>query len=321
MAAKILRDLALPVGGLCEFGSPWEGFLASELSTGFPLANALANDIDAGFPDRLYSVWYKTQPSAGMFLAARDGTASFTGAPDGTYSGTMHVDKFDPGVGRVYSQDGPYTYTVGSVAALVGAAFSDGTFAVAALVGAGFTDGTFGVAALVGAGFTDGTFAVAAADAIAQVGTAFDGGTYAVYVTVGAAFLGGSFAIEPPTFVIVAPHRILIGTGANQPDLDGTFIMRAGRPTIDKDPDDVLYYAIDLTADMIASKATLRSVVGLPQGVTQAVTAFVQDNMVVAKISGGGMDDPDAVYSLTFRFTNSLGEIEDRTIYFRMVEK
>lgn len=115
----MLRDMNLSVNGRRDSTDPRVGVLASEIQAGFPLESWLLNDVDPAFPNRLYSVEVLTLPSAGVLYLDKAGVGSFTGAPDGTYSGTQRVEKFDPGVGRISSADGPYTLTISTPASTV----------------------------------------------------------------------------------------------------------------------------------------------------------------------------------------------------------
>lgn len=108
------RILNVSTGGRRVCGNPRVGVLASEIPTGFPLAALLANDVDAGFPNRLYSVKILTLPSAGVLSVEESSAFSFIGAPDGTYTGTQRVKKYDPGVGVVSTADTTYSFTIGA---------------------------------------------------------------------------------------------------------------------------------------------------------------------------------------------------------------
>ena len=114
--AGILRNLNLSSAGRRICGVPQVGLLASSIPTGFPLPALLLNDIDAGVPNRLYSVEILTRPGAGLLYVYEDSSLSFTGAPDGAYSGTQRVRKFDLSVGLVSTADTTYGLTIGSVA-------------------------------------------------------------------------------------------------------------------------------------------------------------------------------------------------------------
>lgn len=114
--AKILRDMNVSANGRRDSTNPFVGVLASDIPASGALPSFLLNDIDAGFPDRLYSVEILTLPSAGVLFLDKAGVGSFSGAPDGTYAGTQRVKKYDPGVGLVSSAESSYTLTVGGAA-------------------------------------------------------------------------------------------------------------------------------------------------------------------------------------------------------------
>jgi hypothetical protein len=111
----MLRNLNLSASGRRICGIPQVGMLASAIpTTGFPLAPLLANDIDSAYPNRLYRVQALSQPSAGAFYLYENSSFSFTGAPDGTYTGTQRVRKYDPGVGLVSNDTGVYSLGIGT---------------------------------------------------------------------------------------------------------------------------------------------------------------------------------------------------------------
>lgn len=113
----MLRNLNQSSAGKRICGIPRVGMLASAIPTGFPLPALLLNDIDSGFPNRLYSVEILTWPSAGLLYVYEDSSLSFTGAPDGTYTGGERVRKYDPGVGIVSAEDTTYSLTIGTPSA------------------------------------------------------------------------------------------------------------------------------------------------------------------------------------------------------------
>lgn len=115
----MLRDLNVSSGGKRDSTDPRVGVLASEIPTGFPLPAFLLNDIDSGFPNRLYSLELLTLPSAGTLYLDKTSAGTFTGAPDGVYTGTQRVRKYDPGTGLVSTADGTYSLTVGAAASTV----------------------------------------------------------------------------------------------------------------------------------------------------------------------------------------------------------
>jgi hypothetical protein len=87
-----------------------------------------------------------------------------------------------------------------------------------------------------------------------------------------------------------------------------------------KDPDDRLFYALDVSADAAFGASALASVQSpVAAGVTALSAPGVQGNRAVVKIGGLSLAN-NAVnsYGLTFLFTN--GEKIVRTIYFRKEE-
>lgn len=108
----MLRDLNVSVNGRRDSTDPRVGVLASEIPTGGAMPAWLLNDIDAGFPNRLYSLEVLTLPSAGVLYLDKRSVGTFTGAPDGVYTGTQRVQKFDEGSGLVSTVDTTYSLTV-----------------------------------------------------------------------------------------------------------------------------------------------------------------------------------------------------------------
>ena len=97
-----------------------------------------------------------------------------------------------------------------------------------------------------------------------------------------------------------------------------TFVLIAGKPTIEKDPDAMLDYTIDFTdwldliSDAIATHTTTAT-----GGITVQSSSIVGKNVVVW-VSGGTVGTPASV---TARITTASGRIDDRTVHFRIRER
>ncbi len=115
----MLRDLNISVSGRRNSTDPRSGVLASDIPTGHLLPSFLLNDIDSEFPNRLYSLEILTQPLLGILTLNKAGAGTFSGAPNGNYSGNQKVRKFDPGIGMVSSADTTYSFQIGAVVATV----------------------------------------------------------------------------------------------------------------------------------------------------------------------------------------------------------
>lgn len=96
------------------------------------------------------------------------------------------------------------------------------------------------------------------------------------------------------------------------------FKLVAGKPTITKDPDAVLDYAVDFAAwlkplngDVIASHQVLAV------GITIDNSAN-SDTAVVLWVSGGVVGQPA---SATVRITTVAGRTDDRTVYFKIKQR
>lgn len=109
----MLREINKAVDGRLDSTDPRVGVLASEIPAG-TLPAFLANDIDPAFPNRLYRFEILTLPERGTLFLDKRGAGYFAGAPDGTYSGTQVVEKFDPGSGIVSRAEGSYSLNIAS---------------------------------------------------------------------------------------------------------------------------------------------------------------------------------------------------------------
>lgn len=113
----MLRCLSnLTSNGAGILGTPYVGVLAADIpSTGDSGASLLYNDIDAGDPTGCYyRVEILTQPNAGSLQVDENGAFSFTGAVDGTYTGTERVYKYSPSVGLLSANDTTYAFSIGA---------------------------------------------------------------------------------------------------------------------------------------------------------------------------------------------------------------
>lgn len=115
----ILRDIGQIVNGRLDSSDPRVGVLASEIPTGFARPAFLLNDVDPAFPDRLYRLQILTLPEEGTLTLDKTGAGTFSGAPQGTYTGLQRVEKFDVNKGRVSSVEGTYTLQIVAAAPTV----------------------------------------------------------------------------------------------------------------------------------------------------------------------------------------------------------
>jgi hypothetical protein len=101
------------------------------------------------------------------------------------------------------------------------------------------------------------------------------------------------------------------------------FIMKGSKPVIDKDPDAVLDYSVDFSAELNAVVDTISTALVEVDGVVLDSVTHT-DKVVTAWVSGGTVRLPGEPYaSATFRITtvNSPARINDRTIFFDVKEK
>lgn len=115
----MLRDLSITNSdGSGILGTNLVGVLASELPNGFSVPGMLNNDVATSDPvGCLYRMEILSQPSAGKLALDEFGAFSFTGAPDGVYTGTERVLKYDPNTGLISADNTTYSFTVGAPSA------------------------------------------------------------------------------------------------------------------------------------------------------------------------------------------------------------
>jgi hypothetical protein len=99
---------------------------------------------------------------------------------------------------------------------------------------------------------------------------------------------------------------------------DTSFVLRAGKPTIEKDPNARLDYTADFTKWLDAMTDALQSHV-----VTNVVGVTVDSSLIVGKtvvvwVTGGTVGSAGSV---TVRVTTVGGRTDDRTMYFKIKER
>ncbi len=109
------------------------------------------------------------------------------------------------------------------------------------------------------------------------------------------------------------------------------FSLVNGRQTIDKDPNDIFYYGVNLVDVLTAANATIATdsqavALGLaplsaaPAGVEIMGAAFSQGTYAIVKAKGGVAADGQSGNYVRFRVPLTTGEQIDRTIYFNIAE-
>lgn len=101
------------------------------------------------------------------------------------------------------------------------------------------------------------------------------------------------------------------------------FVMKGRKPVIDKDPNAVLDYTCDFTAELSAVSDTILTSEVLVDGVV-LVSKTNTEHTITAWISGGTVRQVGEEYaSATFRYTstNNPARINDRTVFFNVIEK
>lgn len=206
-----LRNLNQSFSGRRILGIPQVGEPASAIpSSGDQGASLLFNKIQAGDPaECLYRLWMTSQPASGTLITYEDGSFTFTGAADGTWTAGERIDKYDPAVGLSSTDTGTAQFNVNVPgAALVGAATAQAT-ASATLSGS--------PAALTGAALaqTTGTGALTTSIVLSGVAAAVATGQAAIS-SLGAALQGAAFAVASASGVIVGPSAALVGQAVAQ---------------------------------------------------------------------------------------------------------
>lgn len=118
------------------------GIPASAIATGFAQPSLLENDVSASDPAGTLYQFELTKPSVGTMTIYEDSSFSFTGAPDGTYTGSQTVRK------NGVPDTGTYSFTIGAAVSYVSADYTT-TYAIAntSLVSADYTS-TYAIDAL-----------------------------------------------------------------------------------------------------------------------------------------------------------------------------
>jgi len=99
--------------------------------------------------------------------------------------------------------------------------------------------------------------------------------------------------------------------------IDTYTISDSGKASIEKDPNAVLDYSLDLAAWLTDAGDTLASLDVIGDGVTVASHA-ISGTSVIAWVSGGVAGETATV---TFRFTTANGRTDDRSIYLKIRER
>lgn len=99
------------------------------------------------------------------------------------------------------------------------------------------------------------------------------------------------------------------------------FVKRGKKLVIDKDPQAILDYSIELINWMAEGDIVTGLVVDTTGGLVVEDSSYT-DNKLTAWLSGGTLSVPGAPYaSATYRFTTLAGRQDDRTLYFKIVHR
>ena len=102
--------------------------------------------------------------------------------------------------------------------------------------------------------------------------------------------------------------------------MSGYILVAGDRWQIDKDPQASLIYGVDV-ADVLAAGDTLSgtptATAGSPGGLTITQAGYT-GTVVRARIAGG---TADTTVPVTFAWQTAAGDIDNRTIYLRIVER
>jgi hypothetical protein len=111
----LLRNLNRSNGGRRVLGAPYLGLAVSSLPLGATPPCLLENDVLPGDAvGTLYAVRIKSWPTAGSLFVYPNSSLTFSGAPDGTYTGTQEVRKYHPTNGLITAEITTYTIVVGT---------------------------------------------------------------------------------------------------------------------------------------------------------------------------------------------------------------
>lgn len=101
------------------------------------------------------------------------------------------------------------------------------------------------------------------------------------------------------------------------------FIKRGSKWVIDKDPDAVLDYVVDFTEFLLPDTDSITSVAVVTTGGLVADSYSHDGQKVTVWLSGGDITVDGEYASATVRITtvNNPARIEDRTMYFNIIEK
>ncbi len=99
----------------------------------------------------------------------------------------------------------------------------------------------------------------------------------------------------------------------------GFFQDKTRGPTIFKDPDSTLDYTFDWN-DWLDDGQTILSANATPEpnGVTKDQPEQISNGLVTVRVSGGLVGN---VHGLTCRITTNNGQVDERTIYFEIIER
>jgi hypothetical protein len=104
---------------------------------------------------------------------------------------------------------------------------------------------------------------------------------------------------------------------------DGFYIDTLGRNIIEKDPDSTIVFDVDWTEWLDARSDTIQGVewiMAQNSSVSVTIVQSVHDGKINTVTASGG-DSTFIVERGICRITTTAGRIEDRSIYFRIVEK
>lgn len=102
-----------------------------------------------------------------------------------------------------------------------------------------------------------------------------------------------------------------------------TYVMRGSKPVIKKDPNSVLDYTANFASWLTQISDTIvNAVVAQVTGGLVVQSVSFTTTTVTAWLSGGTLTVPGGEYaSATFRVTTAGGRTDDRTIYFKVVDR
>lgn len=100
-----------------------------------------------------------------------------------------------------------------------------------------------------------------------------------------------------------------------------TYVMTAGKPTINKDPEAVLDYSFDWGPWLEAVDDTIQSVLFILDPTLTKVSEAHDATTATVWLSGGAPPTGGGTLKVTCRITTTGGRTDDRSIFLKIIER